>query len=323
MDVAVNADILEQALLIGPRKSMVGVLSLPAAATARPDAPAVVLLNAGIIHRVGPNRMNVELARRLARLGYLVLRFDLSGIGDSEPRDDGLPPFEAALADIGEAIEWLDSTRQVRRVVLIGLCSGADHALLYASKDPRVVGLGLLDASIPRTSGYFMRHWSRRVVSLRVWTNVLTGRHAMWQRLTKALRLHQAPAPQPTESDDPAGVPKLESPEVRAILQSAYQKSLDHGARVLAVFAGTAGREYRLNYREQMLDAFPDVQFGDRLRLEYFKESDHTFTAECHRTALMNVICDWVASLQSPRTPIRQVVAGLIAASVALVFNDP
>src|SRR5205823_3052307 len=48
---------------------------------------AIVLLDAGATYRIGPNRLHVELARRLARDGDLVLRIDQSGIGDSAPRD--------------------------------------------------------------------------------------------------------------------------------------------------------------------------------------------------------------------------------------------
>src|SRR5208337_1020254 len=66
------------------------------------DRPVFVILNTGIIHRVGHHRMYVSLARALARLGYQVLRFDLSGIGDSESREDGLSLLDGALADVRE-----------------------------------------------------------------------------------------------------------------------------------------------------------------------------------------------------------------------------
>src|SRR5690606_31730993 len=99
----------------------------------------VVILSAGIIHRVGPNRLHVELARALSAAGCTSLRFDLSGIGDSEKRSDGLPPLDASLADIREAADWLQATRGVDQLILVGLCSGADQGLIYAGGDPRVV----------------------------------------------------------------------------------------------------------------------------------------------------------------------------------------
>jgi hypothetical protein len=70
----------EEAVLIGG--SLVGILSRPPAGV-DPAMPGVLLLNAGRIHRVGPNRLYVAIARRLAAMGFAVCRFDLSGIGDS------------------------------------------------------------------------------------------------------------------------------------------------------------------------------------------------------------------------------------------------
>jgi pimeloyl-ACP methyl ester carboxylesterase len=279
----------EQALLLGPHKSLVGILTAAASSSPAADArPMVVLLNAGIIHRVGPNRMHVELARSLAAAGHTVLRFDLSGIGDSEPRTDGLAPLDASLADIREVLDWLEAVRGAKRFILVGLCSGADQALLYAGDDPRVVGLALLDPSLPRTRGFYYRHWGRRLLSLRTWLSVASGRHPLWQRVLRRLGVGKA------EEQGPVAAPDLDSLEVRKILEQAYLAVLRNGVRLLAVFAGTAGREYRINYKEQMLDAFPDVSFGDALQLEYFREADHTFSAERYRSELLGLIQGWI-----------------------------
>ena len=35
------------------------------------DRPCVVILNAGVIHRVGPGRLSVDIARRAAAAGFL------------------------------------------------------------------------------------------------------------------------------------------------------------------------------------------------------------------------------------------------------------
>ena len=56
----------ETAVLFGPRQTLVGVLTDPGA-PAPPDRPAIILLNAGRIHHVGPNRLHVKLARRLRK----------------------------------------------------------------------------------------------------------------------------------------------------------------------------------------------------------------------------------------------------------------
>ncbi|HHO68021.1 MAG TPA: alpha/beta hydrolase, partial [Gammaproteobacteria bacterium] len=71
----------ERVVTFGPERNLVGVLTQPD--QVRPDLPVLVFLNAGLLHRVGPYRMHVDLARQLAARGYASLRFDLSGRGDS------------------------------------------------------------------------------------------------------------------------------------------------------------------------------------------------------------------------------------------------
>ena len=80
----------EHVVAFGKRQSLVGVLSRPTRPV--PDAPAIVILNTGIVHRVGHHRMYVLIARQLAAAGHPVLRFDFSGIGDSSHRSIACRP---------------------------------------------------------------------------------------------------------------------------------------------------------------------------------------------------------------------------------------
>ena len=88
----------EQAVLFGKTRSLAGVVTDPPKSTEDRKRPAIVLLNSGLVHKVGPNRLNVKLARMLATMGFPVLRFDLSGIGDSKYREDNLPVEKSAVA---------------------------------------------------------------------------------------------------------------------------------------------------------------------------------------------------------------------------------
>src|ERR1700758_5353576 len=99
--------ISEQAVLMGNEHSLVGIMTSAIKAAPSPN-PTVVILNTGIVHRVGHHRMFVTLSRALARAGFNVLRFDFAGIGDSEPRTNCLSPLESSLADLGEVLDWLE-----------------------------------------------------------------------------------------------------------------------------------------------------------------------------------------------------------------------
>ncbi|MEZ4438777.1 MAG: alpha/beta fold hydrolase [Polyangiaceae bacterium] len=107
-----------------------GILSAPQ------DAPrsgrGIVLLNAGAVHRVGPNRLYTRFARAWAGAGHVVLRCDLTGIGDSPPRPgqpENVVYGDQALVDVEEVVRWLRQHEGLRRVDVVGLCSGAYHGL--------------------------------------------------------------------------------------------------------------------------------------------------------------------------------------------------
>jgi pimeloyl-ACP methyl ester carboxylesterase len=282
----VTERISEKAVSLGQQKAMVGIVTQPVAAELRGDRPAILILNTGIIHRVGHNRMYVNLSRALAQAGYVVLRFDLSGIGDSESRADGLGPLDAALADIRDAIDGLERARQAERVIICGLCSGADHAVLYGYTDPRVVGLVLMDPSVPPTARYYFAYIRRRLMRLRSWTNFASGRGVLARRLLERLAVALGLKLRPR-------TPSFSDRKVRSYLERVYRDSIALGIQFLAVF--TAVEDSRQNYSEQLFDAFPSVSFGDQLRLEFFEEAGHTFMFESERVRLTQVIFDWLS----------------------------
>src|SRR6185312_3447112 len=96
----------ERAVRFGTEPVLFGIVSEPAgAAEAAPHA--IVLLNDGANPHVSSTRLYVELARHWASRGYLVLRMDLEGLGDSatrpgRPVNEVFPP--AAMANVREAL---------------------------------------------------------------------------------------------------------------------------------------------------------------------------------------------------------------------------
>ena len=176
----------EEAVHFGASKSLVGVVTDPAEDGS--SRPAVILLNSGIIHRVGPNRLYVTLARRLAQAGFVVLRFDLSGIGDSIIRRDNVPFERSSVQETQEAMAYLAATRGVDRFLLAGICTGAVVAYHTARADQRVVGALLINGQgyIPESEedihAYLVNRQRRRyyldraLYSLESWRKLVTGR---------------------------------------------------------------------------------------------------------------------------------------------------
>jgi pimeloyl-ACP methyl ester carboxylesterase len=280
---ALDAGYREQALLLGPRRSLLTICTVPTAVPAG-DAPAVLILNTGIVHRTGHNRMYVSLARRLARRGRLAVRFDFSGVGDSVARGDGTPPLEAWMQDIRTVLDCLQQTHGVRQVVLTGLCYGADHAVLYGATDPRVVGLVLMDPSLPPTPRYYYHYILQRFGHLSSWLSVLRGRSGLLRAMAHHRRQRRI------RHDDLRGQ-SLDELLLSPYLRECYMRVAKRGTRLLTVFTAVSARH---TYHDQMLDAFPEVATSGSLRLEYFPEGDHLFSAPDMRERLYRVIIDWL-----------------------------
>jgi len=120
-------EIVEEIKCLGHNR-LFGILTRP---TACPPGPTVVMLNAGKLDHIGPGRLWVHLARNWASVGLAVLRVDLSGLGDSpvqEGREPDVVYSPDALEDIAD-ITHVVSPGDPAAVVLMGLCSGADHSI--------------------------------------------------------------------------------------------------------------------------------------------------------------------------------------------------
>jgi dienelactone hydrolase len=284
----VTAAIRERVVRFGPQQSLAGILTAPR--EARHEAPHVVLVNAGIVHRVGPNRLYVEIARRLAALGYPVLRFDLSGLGDSDAIAEGASLSESAVTDIRTALDFLESSRKAASFILCGLCSGANHSMLATFVDARVAGALLIDPTTTRTRRSELVHIGRRLRHVATWGALLTLRHPAWRRSLGRLRSRavvQAANGQSAQHALPDAQHAAQPQEIRASLQHV----IDRGVHLMLVFTGGVNHVY--NYREQLFDLLPGLDFREQLRLEFMPETDHTVSDMASRARLLEAIGEW------------------------------
>ncbi len=136
----------ETAFHFGSESRSFGVLTTPISPTK--ERPAIVMLTIGANPHFGSNGMYVRWARNFSALGFSSLRFDISGIGESEaaPGEAPIQPYpKAAAADIDAALVHLRQKGH-KRFVLIGLCSGGYHAFKTAIADPSVVATMIINA---------------------------------------------------------------------------------------------------------------------------------------------------------------------------------
>jgi hypothetical protein len=282
----------ERAVSIGGGR-LVGILSEPDDPV-RLGRPAVIMLNAGLIHRVGPNRLHVRLGRRLAAAGFVGLRLDLSGRGDSEPRRDALSFVDSGMIETGEAMRYLETTKGIRRFVLVGICSGAFTAGQVAYGDPRVAGAVIIEGAAFPTRRFFVRYYTKRLFRRATWWNTITGANATGRRLRRMLgRSVEAAAPR--DMMDGLAIPEVP----QHVMAVALQQMADRPVDLLTIFSGST-KEY--NYEGQLRAAFPTVDFRGHLEEAYYPRADHTFTRVREQEALVNRILGWIdARFTDPR----------------------
>lgn len=284
----------EQAVLIGNQAPLVGIVTPPEKKDA--GGTAFLLLNAGIVHRVGPNRLYVTLARQLSRAGCTVLRFDHSGIGDSGPRKDDIPFEQAAVSEVQDAMDWLAREKGSTRFVLVGLCSGALTAFRAACRDPRVSGLVLLTAllespesvSADRIAEVVDRrvarsYFSEKALDPRSWAKFFSGR-ANYANIARVLRKW------PTW--------RFSSPKPKASstveVASHLERLVARGVSVLFVFADpTTVLEY---FRLTLEPEVRRLRERGNIEVNVLKRSDHTFSGLKDQRRVIELVLGWQAS---------------------------
>ena len=97
------------------------------------DDSVIVMVNGGFRNRVDDNSDTLGLTGALVEKGHNVLLFDLRGRGESEGVARALSNIDE---DIGGAFDYLiDRGHTLDHICLMGFCSGAVQACIYASRN--------------------------------------------------------------------------------------------------------------------------------------------------------------------------------------------
>jgi pimeloyl-ACP methyl ester carboxylesterase len=259
---------------------------------------AVIFINAGLIHHVGPHRLHVRLAHGLAAHGIASLRLDLSGIGDSPPRTDHLPIHDLVRREPADAITAL-SGLGLRRFVLIGLCSGAYSAFHVACDDERVTAAVMINpesltgAADDQSAAWVHRYWSRSALRPRAWMNLITGKsnyRRMLQTLAgAAARLWRTSPPDGAAPADP-----------QAALRARVVELL--GSRPLRLLFVSSEHDVSREYLDLLFDRFTLAQLpANSLQRHTQVDSDHLFTREVDQRGLVKTLIDWLTGIEAQR----------------------
>lgn len=280
----------ERIVAFGPQHQLVGTLCTPVMARVQPVA--FVLLNAGVISRIGPHRFNVKLARHLASLGISSLRFDLSGRGDSRAAAGAKSYEQQIQADLTAAMDHITASTGIERFVIAGICSGAYAGFAMAQHDARVCGLWMLDGHAYVTlRSRLARHWLQLTRSfgstLYAWTS-------------RSLRsLSNGPALATSTPGDTAGSSVL-SP-TRAQFAAALTQMVARGVKVYMVYSSDI--LWRYSYRRQFHDTFRGHDFVQSVRCDHLPHVNHTLTTLAAQREVIHLIGDWAVREVAPAQP--------------------
>jgi alpha/beta superfamily hydrolase len=295
--------VVEEAVCFGQDGSLFGVLAAPVSPP--PERPALLFLNTGSVHHIGSNRMSVTLSRALAARGFVSLRFDLAGIGDS-PAWPGQPEnrlySKDSGADVRAAIDFLE-TRGIGRCIVIGICSGAYLGFHTAIEEERIVGQVLINAQrltwregdsleiAMRKSFKSTRFYAQTVLRAETWRRVLSGevdfigigRTLVQRALARALN-------------------KLKEVTVRATGGAEEQSEVargffllsDRGVETLLVYSD---QDSGIDEMELHLGRAAKKLHGRRnVRIEIIQGADHTLTARWARERFAHLLDRFLAA---------------------------
>lgn len=277
----------ERVVRIGAPVPLQGVRTDPEV-NAAPDV-AFVILNSGLLHHVGSCCFSVQLARAAAARGLVAIRYDASGVGDSAPRASSLPQDRRAVAELREVIDAV-AREGVRRVVLLGLCSGAFTAFDEALDDERVHGIVQIAPFTYRTHEWYVRHYGSRVVALEAWRNFIKRKVGASSPRARGLDAKYL------ESYD-AGwdVPSQE------YVESGYGRLLARGTHLFNLMTGGEADSYL--YEGQFRDMFPSLDFGERFTEWFLPDATHTITDPTHQRLVLERVMPWLVAVAVPGSP--------------------
>ena len=291
---------VETPIFFGSDNSLFGILSTPA--LPRDNAPPVLIANTGANPRSGNCRSAVAIARWLAANGIASLRMDGAGSGDSalDTGERGQPYSEQGDRDVIAGIDEL-SRRCQSPMLLLGMCSGAFHALRAAYRDRRISGLMLVNLQkfvwdegeslsvVQRTTFRTTRFYLHHLASPSVWHRIIHGEVNLGgisrTLATRVLRRAAAAA-------DPLlalfGREETRVGCVRREIRALRQRHMpilfvlsgnDPGLDEIAEYFGAQGRQFRRqsNVMFRMLEG-----------------ADHTLSARWAREALLRLIATFL-----------------------------
>lgn len=265
----------EESIIFGEHGGLVGILT-------RPDGEAragLIFPNAGLVPKLGPGRLFVDIARELAKVGVASLRFDHSGIGDSPRRDDERSVFDLSIAEVRDAVQELEDIG-IKRIAVFGLCSGAyatRHVSIEKNLDTAflVNPQDLVPGSDLAAQSWKKRYLTQSIFRPQAWKNLIAGRVNMKRLMTVLSGRPGSTSSVETYAED--------IDEVRSQLHDAAAR----GSKIVFLLSerDPSVDEVSTFLETDLRAAKPEGKLG----VQVLPDADHLFLAPSDRAALIRM----------------------------------
>ena len=283
---------IERSISFGESNGLIGTICMPSLPAVNCADIGFILFNAGVVHRIGPHRINVRLARKLSGSGIPSIRFDLAGQGDSARPVHSRTSLEQVTVDLRSAMDALVASTDVRRFALFGFCSGGYHGYDIALTDDRIHGLLMFDAYIYPTARTRIN-----LYRMRIRQHGLLKAAGGWagRRISAAMqRTRAVPASGNNVRQAATAAYSIGLPS-KSDFASGLKTLLARGVNIHLLYAGEGLEHY--NYERQFDDAFRKFGIADRVTTTFFPDMDHVATGITAQAAFMHRIEAWAVDL--------------------------
>jgi len=298
----------EEAVTFGGNQFLVGIMTNPPLTAQSKQCPGIIILGAGLLHRVGPNRLNVKIARVLGQLGFINLRFDYSGIGDSSVRKDHLPYHKSVILETQEAMDFVQSSREIQRFILLGICTGARNSFEVAQRDPRVQGLILINPGegFDRSArAELADYFGKRKKAQGIRKDRIFNPKNWWRAITGQIDYTNLKGILSFQARNLFFGQKRLLPNTESAFATLYQL-IQKGVKVQFVISG--GDPQVKNYFGALLmGKLSKRKFAGKVVIDEIDHADHTFTSLSSQQKLFQVIQSFALKCSNIGKPNGQI----------------
>ncbi|MEW8686221.1 MAG: alpha/beta hydrolase [Candidatus Thiodiazotropha sp.] len=269
----------------------------------------ILLLSPGVKMRVAPHRLYNKMADEFVNQGYVVARFDFSGLGDSEGEieEDLLADFYNTVQfgryvnDTVDAMDWAERKYKKNRFILAGLCGGAITGLLAGQVDERVEALlslnipVILDGSNQDKTKYLTdgqldrlkKNYLKRLFDLKSWLRLLTFK-SDYKLLFKSLIRKNKKRDSEKQQDNAV------DSNVNPLFEPAFMDWIDRSKKMLLIFSGSDRLtwEYNEKFATPNKDKLDAINGG--LEVHVVDEANHIFSYKSWYEEMMKLSLQWL-----------------------------